>query len=134
MQVHADDFRLCPHCGIKFQMLPDEFSSHKRNCSGHGREYAKRFRRKCTYCDKVLNSSSSYFSHIRREHTLEKRFKCNECGESFFERIHLSRHLLSKHGLGATCHCQKCGKPYLEKYLLKRHEKTCLKIEEGIFD
>lgn len=121
-QVHLDDFRLCPHCGVQFKLDPDPFQTHKQKCKGKKPAPLRTFI--CDYCAMVYHKKGRFVHHIRN-HVNEKRHACSFCPERFCEKIHLNRHLLSKHGIGGKFFCSRCSKPFLQRYLMIKHQDYC---------
>lgn len=68
-QVHEEFFRLCPHCGRRFEPTEvDKFAAHKMRCKNRDmpkKDYA------CEFCNALYRSSSHVRTHIRKVHTGE---------------------------------------------------------------
>jgi hypothetical protein len=75
LQIHADDYRICPHCGNKYYTQPS-YQSHLNHCKGRVKV---RERLHCRFC------SATYWNpHILREH---ERIHTNEVSFVFATKI-----------------------------------------------
>lgn len=73
-QVHVDDYKLCPYCGVKFQIESAAFSTHKMRCSGKEKATAENRKYTCEYCNEVFYKRKELYSiHVRTKHTFEVR-------------------------------------------------------------
>lgn len=59
----------------------------------HIKTHDKKWPRKCSYCDKIIDKRGDYNLHMSQEHEDLKEFVCNLCGKRFFHQKNLTTHM-----------------------------------------
>lgn len=118
MECHQPGYEMrnhqCEICGRRFLRRP-MLRRHIRDHKGLTRTY------RCSYCDKVLTSSSSLKDHINI-HTGQKPYVCELCGNGFARKNYLTAHLRTHTKEKPFC-CEECGSAFSQRGTLTMHLK-----------
>lgn len=116
MECHQPGYEMrnhqCEICGRRFLRRP-MLRRHLRAHKGLTRTY------KCSYCDKMLTSSSSLKDHMNI-HTGQRPYVCEMCGNGFARKNYLTAHLRTHTKEKPFC-CEECGSAFSQRGTLTMH-------------
>ncbi|XP_055303395.1 zinc finger protein 600-like [Sitodiplosis mosellana] len=109
----------CPICVQTFQTT-GELSEHRAIVS-HCSSKKNRGLHKCSICNAILKTRTSFLKHMKSIHSLNTLHKCNICEASFTQKSALDKHH-DRHEDRTHYQCDICNKIYARNDVLRRHK------------
>ncbi|XP_044735968.1 zinc finger protein 347-like [Chrysoperla carnea] len=108
------------HWGVKCNVCSEVFAEKHEFDEHYGSAYSLRPVYTCCYCDKTMNTYSTFRSHCYR-HIAEGRYKCSHCSKGFSLRSILHLHILARHTDIKPFTCDECQKGFVTRAGLNIH-------------